>query len=322
MAEIENVITVHYADPQINKLLQQKTASTVKGEENTQHPVSRHFSQSEDFFLQLPKPFTVPSFPIHHDIYNKRPEKGYLDRLASMVEQIIDIVPEIFAELNYFFDPAENLRPCFYRVYRIEDQRYLYLLRLDLHYRAQYHELIQRGTNDQTPEYSSNHLFLEANFIPLRDLITSDDRISAFQILQTISQTWIGETGRGYFVQGIWIDNDLTKFFTKTIVPQGKRTYPFYPLICKYKTICETVIDLGPEKRKQSLPLLHKSIRFFLPRMEEIQETMRQNEFSEDIPLFQKTKAAAPLLWPESWKDLKLRVYLNEQEMREYVLEE
>ncbi len=79
---------------------------------------------------------------------------------------------------------------------------------------------------------------------------------------QMISDTWIGETGRGYFIQGIWMDADLNKFFTKLVIPQGKRIYPYYPFTSKYRTICHNPIGISSAQRREAIPRLHRFIDF------------------------------------------------------------
>ncbi len=139
------------------------------------------------------------------------------------------------------------------------------MLRVDLMMRATESRVTERGTNDLTPAYASNHLFLEASIIPLEEVVRQGDRVKGFRIRQTISQTWIGEFGRGYFQQGIWMDADLTKFFSRLFLPVNKKTYPYYPYQCRYKTVCQSVIGLDPDSRAKAVPLLQRSLDFLLP---------------------------------------------------------
>ena len=291
MEQISNEIRVTYADKEIGGLLD--------GIGDEQRPFSRHFNQSEDFFLLLDGEYTVPHMPIHHDVRLHQPGAGYLAALKQVVEQVARLAPQVLKDLSYFFDPAEILRPCFYRVYRIEETWYLYLLRIDLMMRAAESSVIERGTNDTTALYKSRRLFLEATVFPLTEVVRENGAAKAFRIRQTISQTWIGEQGRGYFIQGIWMDADLTKFFSKLFLPAGLKTYPYYPYLCKYKTVCRSLIDLSPEGRAAAIPGLHRSLKLLAPAMDRIQAEMKNASFSEDMPFFQELKEKVPAAWYE-----------------------
>lgn len=314
MEQITNEIKCTYTDDEINTLLN----SIVPGNES----FTKHYNQVEEFFLIFGKEFIVPQLPIHHDVRKPKPDIEYRNSLIEILNQITALAPQVFMDLNYLFDPGEILRPCFFKLYRIDDKQYLYMLRFDLMYRPQSHTIIDKGSNDVTARYSSHHLFLEANFIPLKQVIVENGKINYFLVNQTISSTWVDETGRGYFIQGIWIDNELTKFFSKLFLPEGKRTYPFYPYICKYKTICQTVIHFSPELRKVRLPYLHRAINFLDPIMNKIETSMKNVDFSEDNDTFKQLKKNVPESWYDIWKNLHVEVYLNEQDMREFRIED
>ena len=92
-------------------------------------------------------------------------------------------------------------------------------------------------------------------------------KVVAFVVKQTISQNWIGETGKGYLVRGIWMDSELTKFFSKLFLPTGKRTYPFYPFTCRYKTRLHDRPRIPhPIPGEKLLPYLHRALSRFSPR--------------------------------------------------------
>jgi hypothetical protein len=312
--QTSNEIRVTYSDKEVGALL--------NGIGNEQRPFSRHFSQGEDFFLLLDGEYTVPHIPIHHDVRLQQPSAEYLVTLKQVTEQVARLAPQVLKDLSYLFDPAEILRPCFYRVYHIEDSFYLYLLRLDLMMRAAESAVIERGTNDTTPLYRSRRLFLETTVLPLSEVSRQDGVAKSFHIRQTISQTWIGEQGRGYFVQGIWMDADLTKFFSKLFLPAGKKTYPYYPYMCKYKTVCQSLIALSPEGRAAAIPALHRSLKFLLPEMDRIQAEMKNVSFSEELPCFKELKGNIPPAWYELWKNIRVEAYLNDSEMREFRIED
>jgi hypothetical protein len=313
MEQILGEIRLHFTDEDLNEEL--KRAQPVES------GYTRHYNQGEDFFVRLPETFRIPQIPVHHDVRKLRPEDEYLRRIRSFISRLCSIAPSIFADTTYLFDPSETLRPGFFHLYRIKDQTYLYLLRLDLSYRPQSYQITTRGTNDMTPEYETDQLFLEADLIPLDQVMVEEGRIRAFRIRQSISQTWIGETGRGYFVQGIWIDRELTKFFTRLFLPEGVRSYPYYPFSCKYRAICFSVIDPSPGGRKASLPVLYRATEFLTPHMGEIQEALRAEEFTEGLPSFKRLKEQLPAEWNEIFHGIRLKAYLNELDLKEYRVE-
>jgi hypothetical protein len=308
--QTDNVIRCTYTDPTINELLKQGGSDAGA--------FSRHYNQVEELFFRFERSFSVPQLPIHHDVRVPVPQPRYLQLLARVLEQVIPLAPQLFVDLTYIFDPTEILRPSFFHLYRLESSQYLYLLKLDLMYRPQSYNLVQKGSNDLTAAYSSDCLFLEATCIPVREVQTASGKISTFVVDQTISNTWVDEIGRGYLVQGIWMDNDLTKFFSKLFLPEGKRTYPFYPYICKYKTICQNLIDPDSQTRKELLPYLHGALQYLRPVMPEIEAALKGRDFSENLETFRRLKSAVPTKWEEIWNGLHLEMYLNSRDMKEY----
>ncbi len=313
MEKLLNEIKLTYTDPEINAL--------ISGANNSSKSYSVHFNQNEELFVRLGQEFEVPQFPVHHDIEKKIPSKEYLGALKNFLNRVVPLAQDLFSDLTYFFDPTEILHPCFYQIYRLGDSLYLYLLRVDLIFKTNHATLLGTGSNDRTPPYRSRDLFIESDFIPLKNIETNGGKLHSFVILQTISQTWIGETGRGYFLQGIWMDNDLNKFFTKLFLPPGKRIYPFYPFTCKFRTFCMTAPQFGPEDRKRFLPYLHKALQVVTPKMEEIQNALRNVPFSEDIGTYQELKKTIPQPLVSLWSNLKITPYLNEANMKEFHLE-
>ncbi len=313
MEQVSNEIRVRYSDAAINAVLK------AIGDET--RPVSRHFSQSEDFFLQLDGEYTVPHLPIHHDVRLPVPSREYLSALREVTGQIARLAPQVLKDLTYFFDPAEILRPCLFQIFRVEETFYLYLVRIDLVMRASESMVRERGTNDATPCYTSRRLFLEDTIIPLLSVGRDDGAVQSFRIRQTVSQTWVDEQGRGYFVQGIWMDADLTRFFSRLFLPPNRKTYPYYPYQCKYKTVCQSVVSLSPASRRKAVPHLHRAVEFLLPHMEEIQAQMKDRSFSEELPCFRELKAKVPAAWYDVWATLKVQAYLNQAEQREFLIE-
>jgi hypothetical protein len=309
-----NELRVGASDATVNEILSRPAP-------NGAPPPAMHFNQTEDFFLGLERPFTVHSVPIHHDIADPHPTERYSGALRRMLAELAPLAPRVFSGLTYYFDPADVLHPTFFRVYRVEEAQYLYLLKIDLSFRSQESEILERSTNDVTATYRTSHLFLESLFVPIAGVNTEGERIVSFAVDQTISQTWIGETGRGYFQQGIWMDLDLTKFFSKLFVPAGKRLYPFYPFVCKLKTVCQTVVEHGNEARRARLPYLHGAVQFLKPHLPEIQEALRGSPFSENLDAFRRIKAEVPPSLSGVWAEYHVEAYLNAKDMKEYRLE-
>ncbi len=323
MEKVPGEIRLNTTDSELNQLLQRKSDSAVG--------YHRHFSQGEDFFLRLGREYTVPSFAIHHDVSSLTPDPAYLKSLRQFMAELQPMLPGVFEGLTYVFDPAEVLRPGFFQLYRVSGVCYLYLLKLDLLYRPQNHVVVEKGSNDTTPVYRTANLVVEAAVVPLKDVDSCNDRSAddgsgdgphSFLVDQLISDTWIGETGRGYFVQGIWIDTDLNKFFTKLVIPEGKRIYPYYPFSSKFRTICYHPVRLEADARREAIPFLHQVREFLTPHLDEIQAVLRETEFSPDIPLFQHLRAKVPPEWPRYFDTFSLDVYLNDQDMREFEIVE
>ena len=316
MDELLNEIRVVYPDAEINAVL-----ATIN-EQARSVPCAIRYNHSEELFIELGGELTMPRFPIHHDIHSEVPSATYAYALKSLVQQLVEILPDVFRGLTYYFDPSEPLKPHFYKLYKVESSVYLFLLRIDLIFRHFQGDIVEVGTNDVTPAFRTKRLFIESEFIPLEAVMWELGKARAFKVRQLISNTWIGETGRGYLLHGIWMDNDLSKFFSKIILPEGSRTYPYYPLFCKYKTICAEAIPPGPERRKRMLPLLHRAISFLAPEMERIQSSLKDpSGFSESMPLFIDLRNRVPASWKETLKGTSMRSYLNEQDMKEYALE-
>lgn len=314
MEQLLNEIRIHYIDSSVNELL--------AGADNGHNaPYSMRFNQGEEYFVELVTSIVVPHLPIHHDVRNPVPSAPYINSIRDVVKQLIELLPEAFNGLTYFFDPAEILKPCFYRMFKVDEDVYLYLLRLDLLPRPLDSEILEAGTNDRTPAYATKKLYLESELIPLEAVMWESGRVRAFRIRQLISQTWIGETGKGYLVRGIWMDTDLSKFFTKLFLMPGKRIYPYYPLFCKYKTVCATIPLLSPEGRRGMVPLLHYALKRLSPDIEKIQNVLKDANFSENLPEFSQLRSSIPDTWKTLLSRFSVNAYLNAREQKEYALD-
>jgi len=306
-----NVLQLRFSDDEINTILE--------GAEGTDVPVERRFSQSEDYYLQLTDPFSVPSLPIHHDVNSHKPVRAYLTGLRYVVRELAERLPSWFHGLRHVFTGRDVLRPAFYYLQSFGDAMYLLLLRIDLTYDPMRHEAEERTTNDLTPRYRTDRLPVEADIVPLTDVHEADP-YGYLAIEQSVSETWIGESGRGYFVQGMWLDRELSKFFTKLFLPPGKRIHPYYPVSCKYRSVTHALLDFGANARREGARFLHEARCFLLPYLRDIEASLHDDDFSEELPRFRHIRSQVPTHLTERFRSLRVKPFLNEQEMREFVV--
>jgi hypothetical protein len=313
MNEPYGTININYVDNEINSLISSNRAEEIQ--------YTRHFNHNEEFFLCLKTEYIVPQISIHHDVAVTIPHKDYLDKIKEVLEQLLKLAPHIFLDVTYFFNPAENLKIYFFRLYRMDEERYLYLFSIDLSFKAQDCIIIDKGTNDLTPRYRTRQLFVDALMVPLKDVLVINNKIHSFIIHQTISDTWIDEEGDFYHKRGIWIDQDLTKFFSKVFLQKDKNIYPFYPFVCRYNTMCQFMIKFMPEHRTDVLPYLHRAIRFLDPYYKTIHAEIVEKRFSEDLNIYQCLKTKLSAFWNSFYDKIKIEVYLNHNDMREFRVE-
>ncbi|MFW6291982.1 MAG: hypothetical protein ACOC7V_06595 [Spirochaetota bacterium] len=122
----------------------------------------------------------------------------------------------------------------------------------------------------------------------------------------------------------MWLDRDLTRFFSRLFTPPSVQTYPYFPFTCKYRTIAHAVPGLREENRRRGVQLLNRARALLLPSLREIEDSLRsvgQNGFSEDNPTFVRLKRSISDDWARPWNDFSIRMYLNEEDEREFELE-
>ncbi|MBI9105762.1 MAG: hypothetical protein JEZ04_03400 [Spirochaetales bacterium] len=312
MEKLLDTISFRYSDPQIIGLLNEIT-SEPSG-------YSYNFNQNEDSFIKNNTDFSVPAIAIHHDVSKQKPSDEYLDTLRTLFANLFRIFPDVFAGTRYFFDAAEILRPCFIQIFKAEDSYYLYLLRIDLNIRLSDCSINISATNDRTAAYSSQKLFFESLLIPIKkpDLTTRGGEIP---INRLFSSTWTGETGTGYHLNGQWIDREITKLISTVFLPENARTYPYYPFKCDFNTVCFSPPILNPEGRRSFLTYMHKSLPMIIADIRKIETELKTEKFRKDMPLLLELKKKVPAEWTKIWSSLKISPYLNENEMKEYLLE-
>ncbi len=315
MEAVLNEIRLGYSDPQINAL------AASAAEEARDSLYGMKFGQNEEYFLELPRDIEVPRFPIHHDVRIREPSEAYLSALRTTLRQLAILLPGTFRDLTHLFDPADILKPAFFHLYKVQESIYLYVLRIDLLNRPLDTELVEPGTNEETPAYRTRRLYLESELIPLEGIDREEGRIRSFRIHQMVSNTWIGETGKGYQLRGIWMDADLSKFFSKLFLPEDKRVYPFLPFFCKYKTVCSFVPVPEGAARKKALPIYHRALNFLGPEMDRIQGILKGASFSESNEEFRELRGRIPTAWKELYREVSVRPYLNARDQKEFELE-
>jgi hypothetical protein len=298
-------IDVSRTDDRINKML-----SVVPAHAKADGTTVCRYSRNEDQFITLSEPVTVPSMPVHHPLDENTPPKGYCDAILTLVNALIRLEPTLLAGTSWYFDPANIHAPTFYRVEYVGKAPYLYLALVDLTCRPLECEILTAGTNSATSEYRTERLYFECDWFPLENASSGNLEIS-----QSIPFTWKGEAGQGYMLHGIWMDSDINKFFSKLILPAGKRNYPYYPFTCKQHCVSMNAWGMnGPE-------LLDAARRHIEPMMDDILADLQVNPFSELMPLFARIRETIPASLGERWKNLNVTSRLDEREQKEYTVE-
>ena len=313
--QVSNEIRVRYTDAAVNAI--------IEGIGEATSPLGRHFSQNEDFFLQLEGEYSVPHIPIHHDVRVPRPSQEYLSILMGVVEQVARLAPQVLKGLTYFFDPAEILRPCFFQVFRIEERWYLYLLRVDLVMRAAESTVRERGTNDTTPWYTSRRLFLEDTVIPLAEVVREDGEGDVLPRERDDLADLDRRAGPGLLRAGD-LDGYRPDQVLQPPLPAPEQEDLSLLSVPVQVQDCLPGLDqsfsAGPRKRHSLAP--SRSCVPGPPYLDQIQEEMKNTPFSEEVPFFQALKAKVPADWYEAWSSLRVEAYLNAADMREYKIED
>lgn len=317
-----SVIDTSVTDPELNGVL----AKVDEGEARARS--SCRFSQNEDQFLVLDEPVEIPAFPVHHNFQDHAPPAGYPRAISEIARGLNASVPWLLAGTRWFFDPVNIHTPGFYRVERFGDREYLYLARLDLTCRPLESEMIEAGSNNRTHRFRTSRLYFESDWYPLAPSKTPADGLSSgsaapgpIMLDQIIPVTWKGESGEGYMIHGIWMDADINKFFSKLVLPPGKRNHPFYPVTCKHHCISVNALGLEPGRSRKG-PAVLDAIRTALEgELEAILEDLQTAAFSELMPLFSEIKSRLPPGLGTLWSGLNVAASLNEREQKEYTVE-
>ena len=275
------------------------------------------FTQEEEFFLELPQPLTIPALDVHHNVHQLEATEEYIAAVTGLVRELTRMIPAALVGLNWFFDPRDTLHPLFVQALSSKDKRYLYLLRIDLTCRPRHAETLERATNSRTARYRTNRLFLESEVLPLDALDTSTPEKKLY-LAKLFQNTWKGESGRRYHIEGQWIDQDITKFLTRSVLAPKRKSFPFYPLRCRYNTLSSTCLELSPEGRRKSAAILDLMWTQVAPRASIIQNRLQDAPFSENDELFAQVRTLCQPLIEPRLGSYRLEAYLNEQEQKEY----
>jgi hypothetical protein len=279
--------------------------------------LDRRFTQEEDFFLVLERPFVVDSFPIHHDVDEPRPSDRYRDMVRAVVREWTEQIPGVFRGLSWFFDPKDLFHPLFLQLLTARDKHYLYLLRPDLTFRGRHDEVLDRGGNDVTPRYSSRHLFLESEVLPLSDWESKPEQ-KLLSLVKLFQMTWQGESGRGYFVTARWLDQEITRVLSRAAFPPGTKTYPHFPLRCRHETLSVRCLTPTPEGRRKSAAVLEAALPLVEPWAERIQTGLKDDAYREDHPLIAELRGQWGDKLSTRWGTFRLEPYLNDHDQKEY----
>jgi len=289
----------------------------LKGLDDAEPALDRRFTQEEDFFLVLDRPFVVDSFEIHHDVHQSSPSDRYRGVIRSVVDAWADQIPAVFQGLSWFFDPKDLFHPLFVQVLSRRGKPYLFVLRPDLTFRGRHDEVLDRGGNDTTPRYSTSSLFLESEVLPLEswDSAPGEKRLFLSKLFQ---KTWEGESGQGYFLTGRWIDREISRLLSRVALPQGAKVFPYYPLRCRHDTLSVRCLTPTSEGRKLAAQVLETAWPLVTPWAERIQTELKALPFQDDHPLIEPLRQQwGPVLAP-LWASYRLEPYLNENDQKEY----
>lgn len=297
------------SDPEVSNLL--------KAPAGGEPALDRRFTQQEEFYLLLEQPFQVGAFEVHHDVHNPTPSTRYLEVIRSVVRAWTTQLPGLFQGLSWFFDPKDLFHPQFVQVLTARDKRYLYLLRADLTYRGRYAEVMGQGGNSTTPAYRTKSLFLESEVLPL-DTIETQPTEKRLRLTKLFPFTWQGETGRGYFITGRWLDQEITKLLSRAALTPGTRIFPCYPLRCRYETLSSFCPTPTVDGRRRAAAALEAAWPLVSPWADRIQSDLRTDPYREDHPLVESLRSRWAGRLESRWGSFRLEPYLNESEQKEY----
>lgn len=271
------------------------------------------FNEEGRFFFRVPIAISIPSFPVHHDLHNETPPDDYTARLVSILNELTAQVPELFAGTRMYFDPARAFQPFFQRLLSTSAPPMALRVQLDLRVQPEHDQIIRSADNDYTAEYITRDIYADAELVPVKE--------DGLTIEQLLNPTWIGERGRGYTAQGIWIDRDITRFFTALVEPAPARLYPYYPFSSRFRSLTHRPPSWKQRDVELSTERLRQMSAAVVPLIPDIEHTFRTRSFSRDLPLLQELSGCIPPWIRESFEGVRCRRSLTSDGQMEYTLE-
>lgn len=271
------------------------------------------FDEEERCFFRVPVAVPVPSFPVHHDLNDTVPSTDYTRRLTSVLNELTAQVPELFVDTRICFDPARVLQPIFQRLLSTNEPQVALRVQLDLRAHPQHDRIVRNAGNDYTAEYETRDIYADVEIVPVEE-----DRVSVRQLL---SPTWIGERGHGHMAQGIWIDRDLTRFFTALVEPSPARLYPYYPFSSRFRSLTHRPPSWKHEDIALSVKRYQQMSTVLVPALPDIETTFRAESFSRALPLIGELSGSIPAWIRDSFEGMHCRRSLTAEGLMEYTLE-
>ncbi len=239
-------------------------------------------TQNEEIYYLLSEPIRIKSFPIHHDLRHDQPYETYKQVIESTFSQVIPQIPNVFEGTQWRFEARDPFHPSFFQVFDCNGRSYVFLIRFDLSLRPRLSTVLSKGTNDMTADFETHYLFVTPEILPLDTTLSTDDKLF---VLWLFNSTWIGEKGRGYYLQGIWMDDSITQLVSRLISPPGTSLHPFFPIKCRYQSLSATLLFPTPIARKSVVTNLDTVLSALNGRFIEVQENLRNLDDAKALKL-------------------------------------
>lgn len=268
-------------------------------------------------YLALDRPYEVPAFEVHHDVSTLVPSARYLSAVRSLADQWTAAAPEAFSGLQWFFHPRDLFRPVFLQPFSRQGRTFLYVLRPDLTFRGRTCEALDRSSNDLTARFRTDRIYVDAAVFPLARWQSEGPARKVF-LAKLFENTWVGESGQSYLRTGRWIDRDLTRLMTRAALPDGFRTYPYFPLRCQLNTLAAGTADLTEAGRRRAAAALEAAWPLAAPVAEVLQNGLRAEGFRDGHPLLDPLRRRWGGALEKAWGQYRLEAYLSENDFKEY----
>ncbi|NNM67094.1 MAG: hypothetical protein HKM06_03660, partial [Spirochaetales bacterium] len=131
-------------------------------------------------------------------------------------------------------------------------------------------------------------------------------------------KTWKGEVGLGYLRQGIWIDQEISKFLSFAVLGPKAKIHPHYPLACRLNTLALRVPEMNPQGRAEACDDLTLAWDFFSPWAGEIEEHLFHTRFHKESQFFLEVCAQVPAALGRRFKNFQIEGYLDFAGQKEF----